>query len=265
MSHDAYKANLLRMKVTNLGDANQLPQALAAAEQAIAYPAASLPSDPMADDSAVDAQALFDWAVGLEIRGIVFRRMGDFAKSIFDFDRAELTLRRILLQFPMQENYAALARILHNRANTYLAIPEALAGGKDLTNAIIIRRKLATGDAEELDLLAGSLAARSSAFLLIGELDYALTDALEAVKIRRAEMPQVPDVHQRRTFAKTLRTLAIAQQASRKSGDACQSIKEALGLLSELPAHVKAIAAADLAEYQAIETQVCRGYSRDTC
>lgn len=259
MSHDAYKANLLRLKVANLRDGQQLAKALAAAEHAIAYAAKSLPADPMADDSAVDAQALFDWALGLETRGIVFRMMGDIKKSIFDFDRAESTLRRILVQFPMRENYAALARILHNRASTYLVIGDGLASGKDLSHAIIMRRRLATGDSEESDLLAGSLAARSSAFLLVGEQEYALTDALEAVKIRRDEMPQTPDVHQQRTFAKTLRTLAVAQRASRKSADACRSIKEALGLVSDLPVTVSDLAAAELVEYRAIEATVCRG------
>lgn len=257
MAHDAYRANLLRLTVATLRDTNQLPQALVAAEQAIAYPAKSLPRDPMADNSAVDAQALFDWAVGLESRGIVYRVLGDLVKSLFDFDRAESTLRRIIVQFPMDENHAALARILHNRANTYLITPDARAAGQDLTNAIRIRRKLAARDAEERDLLAGSLAARSSAFLLIGELAYSLTDALEAVKIRRAELPKVPDVYQRRTFAKTLRTLAIAQRASKKSGDACQSINEALGLLSELPAQAMTATAAELAEYMAIAEEVC--------
>jgi tetratricopeptide (TPR) repeat protein len=234
MPHDAYRAHLLRLRVSNHLDALDFDKALEAAEEAIRYPAASLPPDPVADKEAVDAQALFDWASGLEMRGIVFRHRGDCPRSISDLDLAEKALRMILIQFPMDENHAELAKILHHRSSSRLMIHDTDGAGRDATLAIQIRRKLAANDPEELGLLAGTLKARSSIFSIRGQHQYAVMDASEAVTIRRKALPPNPDYHQKHVFAMTLYTLAHVLLASGDKGKAREAIDEAIELIQKL-------------------------------
>ena len=234
MSHDAYRAQLLRLSVSNCLDNLQFEQALEAAQKSIQYPAASLPLDPVADKETVDAQALFDWASGLEMRGLVYRHLGDIARSLADLDLAEKALKMILVQFPMDENYAALAKVLHHRSGAKLGIHDTEGAGLDATLAIGIRRKLAVTDPEEMDLLAGTLKARAYTFSMRGQHNFAVMDASEAVSIRRAALPAKSDHHQRHVFAMTIYTLGYVLHACGDKPEAGKSVREAIEILEKL-------------------------------
>jgi tetratricopeptide (TPR) repeat protein len=234
IEHDAYRASLLRQRAMNLLSSSGESAALAAAVEAIEYPALSLPSDPLADTETIDAQAFFDWACALETRGIVYRHMRRFQESLGDLDNAEVALQRILVQYPMAENFSALAMIHHHRGNTRSEIADPLGAGRDFTIAIQLRRKLAEKDPEEADLLAGSLKARAPMFLLIGKREFAMKDATEAVSLRREALPLSPDWGQRHVFAMTLYTMAHVAHACGEKETAAEALVEALKILKEL-------------------------------
>src|SRR5688500_16872757 len=120
MAHDAYRANLLRLKVTNYLANGEVAKAIDAAQEAVKYPLKSLPAEPLASNVGIDAQAMFDWAPGLEMHGIAQQHSGASVPARNDFDLAEQIMSVILVQFPLRENYAAYARIRHNRANLRL-------------------------------------------------------------------------------------------------------------------------------------------------
>ena len=104
----------------------KLDEALVAADNAIAYAAASLPRNPLASGRGIAAQALFDWAAALEMRGLTHRHRNYITRSMKGLNDAEQAMMLILAHFPMDENYSALAGILHNRSNSRLT-----AGARD--------------------------------------------------------------------------------------------------------------------------------------
>jgi tetratricopeptide (TPR) repeat protein len=259
MAHDAYVANLLRLRVWNHLESLQIDEALVAADKAIAYAALSLPRNPLAGSGAVDAQALFDWAVGLEMRGITHRHRNDISRSMQDLNDAEKAMMLILAQFPMDENYSALAQIFHNRGNSRLTAGDASGAAHDATQAIKIRRKLANRNRNEAELLAGTLKARSDAFLREGQRTAALEDATEAVSIRREALPANPDPKHRHTFAMTVYTLAATQADAGDARGACESVREAITVLEEiLHRHPSPTAQQDLSTCRALEKRICR-------
>ena len=239
MPHDAYYANVLRQKALNHMSSGELQLALTAAEKSIQYSLKSLPVNPLADTGGVDAQALFDWALGLMSRGMVHRHLKHFEQAEEDLDLAEIAMLVIQTQFPMPENLSAYALIRHNRSNLRSDMRNFHGAGEDATVAIEIRRQLATSDPGERDLLAGSLKGRSGVFLVIGPASFALRDAEEAVAIRRSALAPTADPANRQTFAMTLYSLALAYERSEEKMAAREAIKEAIGILTELSAKFK--------------------------
>lgn len=257
MMHDAYKANLFRSRVLNRLNSGDYAGALTAADEAIAYAAASLPRDPTADNESVDAQALFDWAMGLKERGVALRHLEEFERSVRDLDTAERVMQRILLQFPMHENWSALAHIFHARCSSRLKMNDFHAAGRDATFAIQIRRRLAEKDLDENNLLAGTLKTRATAFLLLQNLPLAVQDATEAVAIRRRALPPHPDPKERQVFAMTLYSLAQVLAATDTQA-ACAAIKEAIEILDSLAQRSRtAVLEGDVAMCRALERDVC--------
>jgi tetratricopeptide (TPR) repeat protein len=258
MAHDAFRANFLRSQASALLEAGNLSGALGAAEKAIEYAAASLPSLPLANSASCDAQALFDWAVALEMKGIVMRHSGELQRSLKALSTAHEAMARILPQFPMAENYAAMARILHHRSNTRLALTDLEGAGGDATMAIRLRRQLNKADSNEADLLAGSLKMRSSIFLQLRQNDFALRDITESVAMRRSALPSTPDFEQQKVFAMTIYSLALVQRACGQIQESCTSVSEAICLLEELLSQ-RTWAAAEH------DIELCRILKRDVC
>lgn len=234
MQHDAYRANILRQKVSNLIADGKHRQALTAADEAVAYPLASLPQDPLNAVDDIDAQAAFDWALGLMQRGVACRCLGKHARGRESFDRAERMIAILRMQHPMDENSAAHALVLNNRANLRSDagdLPGALA---DLTSAIDIRRELAGRDPDERERLAGSLKNRSGVLVLLGQLGAAVTDVKDAVAIRRRRMIATADPTKRHLFAMTLYSYAHALAQSGEKTEAAQALGEAIQILERM-------------------------------